>query len=188
MGGIQYDFEDRWKLRSSGSLTYQRLRPGRIRDREAFSAVIKAVRDVAGGTPNITVNDHETTSDDALTILDDAGPTVLNLFISSADRSFNVMFYVRPRSITTVSGPITRGGELNRLTSIVDAHTRWLGWRSPFARVRTLRWAAPSVIVRATRDARLEARARWTASVFGFLGGVAASLLSSRVSSGIGLG
>lgn len=184
MGGINFEYEERWTIRQSGwadALEFNRRRSGRLRDREAFTAIINTLRDLGGGAePSVTVNDYATSSTEPLAILDEAGPSVQNVIMSSADGAFVVQLYSRPRPFTTVRGPISQPGT-SRLISLVDAHTRWRGWRTPFGRIRALRWAAPSVIVRATRDARTETRARWIATGFGFAGGVLAAVIAAFI-------
>jgi hypothetical protein len=189
MGGINLEYEERWVVRQTpwgGELEFSRRHSGRLRDREAFTAIINTLRELgAGAAPSLTINDQETSLSDPLAILDEAGPTVRNVFMSTPNREFIVQLYSRPGPVTLVRGPATHPGT-SRLVSLVDAHTRWRGWRAGLGRFRVLRWAAPSVIVRATRDSRTEARARWIAIGFGFLGGVAASVIATVLGAALG--
>ncbi|MGO1317665.1 MAG: hypothetical protein ACTMIR_11615 [Cellulomonadaceae bacterium] len=144
-------------------------------------AIINTLRELGeGAPPSVTVNDQETSLTDPLAILDEAGPQVLNVFMQTPDGQYVVQLYSRPSSVTLVRGPVAAQGT-GRLVRLVDAHTRWRGFRTPLGRVRSLRWAAPSVIVRATRDSQAEARARWIATGFGFGGGIVASVLAAVV-------
>ncbi len=191
VGGTDYDFKERWILEApwDGVLEYRRRRPGRLRDREALDAVIGELTRIDARF-SITVNDLEASGRDALAILDGAGPTVRNLFMQTDGTTAHwaVQFYSRPSPVTMVRGPVDRGSDLNRLTSIIDAHTRWLGWRGWTARHRWFRWAAPSVVQRATRDARRDARTRWIATAFGFIGGLVASVIGQLVAAALGRG
>jgi len=183
MSGMVYEFEDRWRPRFSvDSVTYDRVRPGRLPDREALTAVLKNIMRICQGqTVTVSLNEQDFATTDVTALLEEAPPKIRSLHVQSDDGSIVLHMDNLWGGRTWVDMPMNRAMELQGLVATLHQHSKNLGWRRVFARSRRLNRLAPAVVDVVTRERRKDIRARRMASVIGLLGVLLGAGLSEAV-------